>query len=258
MAIEIIALDESEIEVHIQGKGEGVVLLSGMGTDVSALNKLSDRLNHAGYQTIGINYRGIAGSTGPLEGATLHDFSGDVAGVVKRLGMAPIHVVGAATGSRVARCLGTDFPEIVKTLTLLGAGGIVEPDPRAASALRRLFQADLSEHEQLEAARIALFSPVTDIEEVGMPMKPWPVIHQHVRIFLGTPVDEWWKGGDAPIHVIQGLDDRIALPENGRKLYEQYRSRVHLSEIENGGHVFFLERPDVVADAVIAYLEKTA
>ena len=69
-----------------------------------------------------------------------------------------------------------------------------------------------------------------------------------------TPRDDWWSGGDVPILVIQGLEDRIAPPESGRRLRAEYPHRVRLVEIDGAAHALLAERFDRVAAEVLAEL----
>src|SRR5262249_58314059 len=87
------------------GEGESVVLIPSWARAAEDFFNLMGALAHAGYRSIGVNLRGIDGSSGPLAGITLHDLAADVAGVLEALGAAPAHIVGHAFGNRVARCL---------------------------------------------------------------------------------------------------------------------------------------------------------
>ena len=142
---------------------------------------------------------------------------------------APAHLVGRAFGNRVARCTAMDFPARVKSLTLLAAGGLVParaPDPSAVRArprpALRYWRAAGRAHEH--AARV-------------------------------TPLAEWWSGGSAPMLVVQGLEDHIAVPENGRRLAADYPERVRLREIPAAGHGVLFERPQEVIAEVLAFLQ---
>ena len=68
-----------------------------------------------------------------------------------------------------------------------------------------------------------------------------------------TRVDAWW-GGSAPLLVIQGLQDTVALPENGRLLKAGFGDRVQLIEIDCAGHALLPEQPEIVATNVLAFL----
>src|SRR5262249_62373877 len=85
--------------------------------------------------------RGVGGSCGSLDGATLHDLAGDVAGVIKAIGCGPVHLIGHAFGNRIARCLAVDQPSLVRSVTLLAAGGLLAPSPPPRGALRNAPQA---------------------------------------------------------------------------------------------------------------------
>jgi pimeloyl-ACP methyl ester carboxylesterase len=50
-----------------------------------------------------------------------------VAGVLEALDCGPAHLVGHAFGNRVARCLAVDRPSLVRSVTLLAAGGLIGP-----------------------------------------------------------------------------------------------------------------------------------
>jgi pimeloyl-ACP methyl ester carboxylesterase len=70
-----------------------------------------------------------------------------------------------------------------------------------------------------------------------------------------TPVDDWWTAGaTAPVLVVQGLDDRVAPPGNGRDLVEQIGARARLVELPNAGHALLPEQPEAIATAVLQFL----
>jgi pimeloyl-ACP methyl ester carboxylesterase len=56
--------------------------------------------------------------------------------------------------------------------------------------------------------------------------------------------------------VLQGLHDVIAPPENGRSLKRDHPERVTLVEFADLGHAMARERPDSVANAIIAWAAK--
>ncbi|MFW9897477.1 MAG: alpha/beta fold hydrolase, partial [Candidatus Thorarchaeota archaeon] len=128
MGSETFNLGEVQIEAIINGTGEPIILLAAGGQDASWFDNFTPLLNKAGYKTVAINRRGLAGSKGPLEDLTLHDLANDIAGVIHKLGENPVHVLGWAFGNRIARCLAEDHPYLVKTVILLAAGGQIPPE----------------------------------------------------------------------------------------------------------------------------------
>jgi pimeloyl-ACP methyl ester carboxylesterase len=68
-----------------------------------------------------------------------------------------------------------------------------------------------------------------------------------------TPEGDWADAGTARVLVVQGLDDVLAPPANGRELVARLGSRATLVEIENSGHAMLPEQPLVVAHALIDF-----
>jgi pimeloyl-ACP methyl ester carboxylesterase len=74
------------------------------------------------------------------------------------------------------------------------------------------------------------------------------------RAVRATDVEDWWSGGSAPLLVVQGLQDRIAPPANGRDLRSSYPDRVELFEVDDAAHALLPEQPEAVATAVLDFL----
>ena len=119
-----IEVGDATLVCTLCGSGAPVVLLANAGCSTGYFDHLARALVTGGFQTISINMRGIGGSSGSLDGATLHDLAGDVAGVIKAIGCGTVHLVGHAFGNRIARCLAVDQPALVRSVTLLAAGGL--------------------------------------------------------------------------------------------------------------------------------------
>jgi pimeloyl-ACP methyl ester carboxylesterase len=69
-----------------------------------------------------------------------------------------------------------------------------------------------------------------------------------------TRLEEWWAGGSAPMLVVQGLQDKVAPPGNGRDLKSNYAGRVTLIEVDNAGHGIIVEHPARVAEEAARFL----
>ena len=256
MRVEKISVGPAVLEVVIGGSGDTVVLLPFAGGDISQFDRLAPVLHEAGFRTAAINPRGVSESTGPLEGLTLHDLAADVGGVISALGPATAHVLGTSFGTRVARCLAADRPDLLRTVILVAAVGVARhDDPEAAAAARTVFRQDVSNEEWQEAAALAFLSPTSD-SSIVQQIRIWHTAHDaQIAASRATPLQEWSTDGQVPMLVIQGLDDRVA-PANGRDLRERLGDRVSVVELANAGHLSVLEQPAEVAEAVIAFLRE--
>lgn len=254
MQYRLIETGSSKIEVLLEGEeGPLVVMAPAASRGGSDFDTLSLTLAKAGWRTAAVNPRYAGKSEGPLDGLTLHDLAADMAGVIEALNGGPAAVIGHAFGNRVARCLATDRPELVRCLVLLAAGGKFPPPPEFHEAMTRLSTEGITDDERRSSLKTAFFA--SDSDPSSWMTGFWPKARM-MRSSKPTPIEEWWGGGDAPIMVIQGLEDISALPANGRALKEEFGDRITLIEIPNAAHALLPEQPDLIADHVIAYLKE--
>src|SRR5215472_6000842 len=139
-----IEVGDATLECTLYGSGTPVVLLANAGCRTGYFDHLARALVTGGFQTISINMRCVGGSSGSLDGATLHDLAGDVAGVIKAIGCGQAHLVGHAFGNRIARCLAVDQPPLVRSVTLLAAGGLIVPSTPPGTSFRNATQAKMN------------------------------------------------------------------------------------------------------------------
>ncbi|MGR8921424.1 MAG: alpha/beta fold hydrolase, partial [Gammaproteobacteria bacterium] len=138
--------------------------------------------------------------------------------------------VGRAFGGRIASCLAADSPADVLSVTAIAAGGRYAGGARPRPG---------NGAHALEPPRFKVWRAAGAAQR---------------RAAASTPLDDWWSGGRAPMLVVQGLEDTIAPPQNGRALHLADPDRVRLVEVPDAGHGVLFERPDVVVPAVLEFL----
>jgi pimeloyl-ACP methyl ester carboxylesterase len=255
VAIQLVPAGAATIEVHVRGSGAAIVLLPGTGGDASQYDTIAPILSAAGYRTIALSVRGAGRSEGPLDGLTLHDYADDVAGAIRSLGVAPVHVLGRAGGNRVARMLATNHPDLVASVILVNAGGLVPADPSALQAMRDWSAGHLAEAEALAAFRKSMLAPATDPRCV-QPFAQWPAANAgQFAASAATAVGDWWTAGRARVLILQGADDLIAPVGNGHALARELGNRAKLVDIPDAGHALLFEQPRRVADEVLDFLQ---
>lgn len=250
---ERVAAGPAMLAVTTAGAGPPVLLLPGLGRSATDYDRLAAALHRAGFATLAMEHRGHGASTGPTDDLSLHDYAADCVDVIDELAGGRAHVVGHMAGQRVGRTLAVDRPDHVRSLVLLAAGGRVPAGPEATAGLAQALDPAATDAEHRAALRSAFFAPGND-------PSPWltgwsraaaaPLALATMR----TPLEEWWlPPPEVPVLVVQGLDDVIALPENGRLLAAEH-SDTRLVEVAGAGHALLPERPDAVADAVVTFL----
>lgn len=249
-----VPVDGGWIHVRDEGTGSPIVLVASLGRSSTDFEELSATLAAAGYRVLAVDLRGVGESSEPIEGHTLHDIAADVAVVVETLASGPVHVGGHAFGNRVVRCLAADRPDLVRSVTLFAAGGLVPPTPEVRAAMGRCFAELADPAERMTDLQLAFFSNGNDAS-VWLDGW-WPVAARAgVAAVEATPLRDWWNAGPVPVLVVQGLDDACAVPENGRRFIADADGRGQLVELAGAGHALLPEQPVAVAGALISFLK---
>src|SRR6201997_1103782 len=249
-----IEVGDAALECTLCGSGAPVVLLANAGCSVGYFDPLARARATGGVQTISINMRGVGGSLGSLDGTTLHDLAGDVAGVIEAIGCGPAHLVGHAFGNRVARCLAVDRPSLVRSVTLLAAGGLIAPATPLGTHFRNATEVKMNGSDCVTALGARWLSPASDPKILAQ-VECWPaMLVAHLATSRGVALEDWWGAGTAPLLVIQGLDDEVAPPGNGHALREQFGERVRVIDLPRAGHFLLLEQPEAVTRAVAEFV----
>ncbi len=252
---EFTALEWSEPN----NSGDAIIALPWSGGTAVGYRYLGPLFAEAGYRLIALNPRGFEGSTGSLENLSLHDYANDVAAVARKLELQRVHMLGSALGNRVARAVATGHPDLVATVSLIAAGGKVRPLLSLANAGRLFGDPNLSREDQLAFARESLFAATTSDELIHEFIDNLTFARQASAARSGanraTPVEQWWAGGAAPMLIVQGLDDKVAPPQNGALMKDEFGDRIEVVNLNDAGHLMGLERPAEVSAAIISFLQ---
>ena len=255
----IAKLPDANIEYFSRGTGEPIVLLPGGTLTVGYLDGLADSLAKAGYRVVGINFRGSGKSTGTMTGVTLDDFAEDVAGVIKELGLGPVHVAGNDFGNRVARMLAASHPELTRSVILLAAGGKIQPQPAAAKALGVVFNPASTDAEILAAMPYFVSNPSESerIWSIFKPSRAPGAAAVEAEAATSTPLSAWWAPpGETKYLILQGAEDQIAPPQNGVELQSELGDRATLVTVPGAAHFLPLEQPDIAASHIVDFIRK--
>jgi pimeloyl-ACP methyl ester carboxylesterase len=256
---------EVEIVVYSQGRGPVIVLLPSLGRGATDLVEIAEPLCDAGWRVLRPEPRGHGGSTGPLEGKTLHDWAGDISAVIRHETDEPVWVVGHAHGNWIARTLASDFPDQVRGLVLLaGSAGKVPKGtqalpipPEVRSMIERCAEPGLPDHERLVALQRAFFAPGNDA-------RPWltgwdrNLMAMQTAAQKRTPIDDFFAGGRAPILNVQAKFDVVAPQAYANVIHEYLGDRVTNLTIDKAGHALLPEQPKAVVEAILNYVASAA
>jgi pimeloyl-ACP methyl ester carboxylesterase len=239
----------------VEGERPTVVLLPSAQRGAGDFARLAGDLAAAGYGTAAVNMRGVGASTGPLDGLTLRDVADDVAGVIVAICRTPAHVVGHALGNVFARATAAYRPEVVRSVTLLACGGHedshVSLDPDLLAHFERCTRDDLPDDRRLESLQEVFFAPGSD---PSVWISGWYPGGDTRAVFETSAAADWATAGEAPVLVLQPLQDRLCAPEVGRELCRRLGARGRYVELPRCGHAILPEQPELVAQELVRFL----
>lgn len=228
---------------------ETVVLVPSLGRPATDFEVLCHSLQEEGFHTVALEPR----ETFPGE-PTLHDLAADSISQLDALGVEKFHIIGHAFGNRLSRCITADFNDRILSLTLLAAGGLVEPEEHIWAALSACYDESISDEEHMKNVKMCFFATDND-------PTPWrggwfPEVMKYQRAaVLRTPREDWWGASVERVLVVQALQDAVAPVENGRRYVAESAPHARLVEIDGSSHAMLPEQPVAIATAVIDFLK---
>jgi pimeloyl-ACP methyl ester carboxylesterase len=252
-----VRYDDISVDVILDGEagllGRSLVLLPSSSRDSEDFGDIAARFAAAGFLVLRPQPRGMCGSTGPLEGLTLHDLARDVAAVIAQQANGPAFVLGHAFGQWVGRCLAADHPALVRGV-ILAAAAARRTDPALREALARCADTALPESERLGALRFAFFAPGHDPRSWLRNWHPEAGRAQRAAS-AATRLEDWWGAGSAPALDLQAELD----PWRPRETVNDIRDdlgpdRVTVRVIPNASHALLPEQPEAVVQAVVDWI----
>jgi pimeloyl-ACP methyl ester carboxylesterase/quercetin dioxygenase-like cupin family protein len=267
MAEQRLVVDGAELHVELEGEGEPVVLVHGLGLQAALWGRLSAALG-SGYRLVRVDLRGGPRSR-ELERVelSLERWADDVGAVVDRLGLERPVVVGHSLGAAVALKVALDRPAGVRALVLIAAeADLSNLAPRMQASAERIESGGLEDWVDGPWTRNPPFA------ETSLERDP-TILEEYRRLLLENDPADYVRqcraiasaeslsgrlGEVVPptLVVIGGGDDRT-LPEHGREL-ARLVPRSRLVELPDSGHTIPLEAPGATADAIRAFLAEIA
>jgi pimeloyl-ACP methyl ester carboxylesterase len=120
------------------------------------------------------------------------------------------------------------------------------------AAFERCWDEDLGEAERRAALQTVFFA-------AGNDPRPWldgwwPEGRAIGEAMRRSDWREWWRGGDAPVLILQPVEDAMGPLEVGRELALELGRRARYVELTHCGHAILPERPEEVAAILVDFL----
>ena len=211
---------------ELSGNGQPLVLIAGLGVDVSECGQLIEALS-AHYRVLAFDNRGAGRTDKPDAPYSVEQMADDTAGLMRSLGIGRAHVVGISLGGRIALDLALNHPELVGDLVL--ACTCARVDRRWPTRVLGLVS--------------ALFR--------GRYPQPRYAFHHQRRASDGYDRTERLSELHMPTLVIHGRRDRI-VPHRAAEALAMGIDGARLSTVR-GGHLFPLTRSGEFAQRIAEF-----
>jgi pimeloyl-ACP methyl ester carboxylesterase len=220
-----------DVYYEIHGDGPPLVLIGGLGVDLTVFAPLTERLART-FRVLTFDNRG-AGRTGkPDVPYSIPMMAGDTDALMDALGLARAHVVGVSMGGRIAIELAAGRPDRVDRLVLVST---------AATGTGRL-RLSLPARILGLAKRLGLLRGASPVQR-----QPHYAYQRQMAASSGYDGADRLAAIEAPTLILHGRRDRSVKPAAALAT----RVGIRDSEIEffRGGHMFFLltQRDEVAA-----------
>lgn len=249
-----------DIRVNYLSEGEGspVVLIHGLGNDLSLWNDVAAILARQ-HRVLRYDVRGFGATDKPSGPYSMAQFGQDLCGLLDVLGIRSAHLMGVSMGGVIAQRLALDRPECVRSLVLVSTSSevgaqartawlrladVIEArgfDPRNADA-SRAFSAEFAARHPTIVRAMGARNAAND-----------PSAYAAAARVAG---DYHWTDAladvDCPVLIVQGLDDRLTPPGGSVKMHRALR-RSRLLLLDGVGHNVQTEKPEVLGNAALAF-----
>jgi pimeloyl-ACP methyl ester carboxylesterase len=158
-----------------------------------------------------------------------------------------------------ARPAASDFPDRCSSKIFVGAGGNVPPSQEIQDLYAQLVDPNVSPEEWTRLNTIINYAPGNEhiaatASDLGIYTD---VARSQMAAIKATPYSQWEVGGNAPMLVIVGLQDRMAVPENGLIIATE-RPNTSLIGLANCGHNMIDEQPEELRRVITDFVRRNS
>ena len=252
-----VPMGSGEINLFRQGTGRPVVVLHAAG-GAGAWNPYLEQLSQH-FDVIAPDHPGFGLSDELPEVATMDDLVQHYVALVDLLGLDRFDLVGASFGGWLAAEIASTVPDRIDRLVLMAPAGLDLPEAPTADILNmsppELFGALF--HDQSLTQAILSVPPTPEMAAQGArDMAGFTRIAGAGKVFLHNPeLPARLSAISSPTLVITAEEDHI-VPRAHSEAYAAAIAGAELHVLTEIGHALYQEKPDVVADEVIAFLSQ--
>lgn len=260
-----IRVNNIDLYFEIEGQGQPLLLLAGYSCDHTQWASVANVLRRS-YQVIAVDNRGIGRSSSPDEPYSAAQMADDALALLDHLGIGQAYVAGHSFGGQIAQELTIHYPKRVRALLLLST--FAELNEKQKTLLNAFGEIPNQLPFDL-LVRVVLPWMFTDefyatpgaIEQVvaNLQANPFPPtahgLYRQSRAVSASNTTARLDAITCATLVLTGREDLLIPVHCGERLAKGIRNCA-LVVLEKAGHDFLTERPNDVANAMMAFLAK--
>jgi pimeloyl-ACP methyl ester carboxylesterase len=276
-----------DLYYEIHGSGEPLLMIEGLGYSAWMWYKQIPVFSKR-YQVILFDNRGAGNTDKPDSEYSIEIMADDASGLLRTLGIGPVHALGISLGGFIAQELALRHPDLVKSLSLVstnsGPGKRAMRNSQHVNGLFKLwgilpgtfemggkasvplgFEYGITKEDRIRYGLSLAFTPEyyrQHPEEIERIVRwrlenPQPGYAWTRQLMAGMNFDSSGRAENihAPTLVLNGTEDRIVTPESARELAGSIPDSRYV-EIEGSGHLLFIERSDEFNETVMGFLDE--
>jgi pimeloyl-ACP methyl ester carboxylesterase len=219
------------------------------------------------YRCVTVDWRGQGDTPATPDGYDMDTLTADAVGVIRALGVAPVHWVGLSMGGFVGMRLAARHGEVLRSLALLDtSAGPEDPDKISRYRLLALAYRLVGIRPIRGQVEPIMFGPTLRADPAGRAViDEWATRLSRCdragmrRAILGVcdraPIEGELDAITVPTLVAVGDDDVATPPAKARRIVEAIPDAT-LSGIPHSGHSCAIEQPDTVTTLLGDFLDR--
>jgi pimeloyl-ACP methyl ester carboxylesterase len=247
-----------------KGKGEPLLLIMGITAAGSVWQKHVDYWQRY-FRCIVVDNRGVGLSDKPIGSYSTEQMADDFAGLLEKLSVSPVHVVGCSMGSTIAQQLALRHPARVRSLVLMCTWA--RCDRMATTVFEHLknIKSRLPASEFIQYIQLLIYSKksfdddtlyqemlVSQLDAADQPEQPAHAMEAQADACITHNTLARLPGLTLPTLVIGGEEDIFTPAWMSREVAEAIpRSRLHL--YPHSGHAFHWENLEDFNNRVVEW-----
>lgn len=257
--------DGASLAVHLAGRGEPLVLVSGLGGTAGFWEPCRKALA-ARHLVVTFDQRGIGDSTRGASELSIQRLAADVLAIADALGFSRFHLVGHSTGGAIGQAVAWADAERLQSLTLSATW--LKPS-RYMDALFRHRRDVLGRDPRGYARMAALLAhppdwleanwEVVERAEAAAPVMPeaQEIVRERIDMLLDFDGGDQASAIGCPTLILGARDDMI-VPWFLQKELHAAIPHARPERLPDGGHFYPVTRTSGFCDALLWFLESGA